>query len=65
MIWEYFILFAVLGWAVFYLWRTLFRKKGCSCASCPSAQNNGCQSYGPDHPCRQEEKAGKAVSREQ
>jgi hypothetical protein len=65
MIWEYLILIAVLAWAVFYLWRTFFRKKGCSCGSCPSAKNTTCQSYGPGDECQQEEKAGKALNSEQ
>ncbi|MDY0163460.1 hypothetical protein [Desulfobotulus sp.] len=42
MLWEYLILFLLIGWACFYLWRTFFRKKGCSCDSCPSAGNGPC-----------------------
>ncbi len=37
MLWEYLILGVVLVWALFYLWRTFFKKKGCSCDSCPAA----------------------------
>lgn len=37
MFWEYLILVILLAWAVFYIWKTFFRKKGCSCESCPSA----------------------------
>ncbi|TYT75178.1 FeoB-associated Cys-rich membrane protein [Desulfobotulus mexicanus] len=39
---EYFILTVIVAWAVFYLWHLFFRKKGCSCDSCPSAQNASC-----------------------
>lgn len=41
--WEYLLLILLLAWAVFYLWRIFFRKKGCTCDSCPSAENNCCQ----------------------
>ncbi|MFO8083570.1 MAG: FeoB-associated Cys-rich membrane protein [Desulfobacterales bacterium] len=61
MIWEYLILAAALAWAVFYLWRSLFRKKGCSCESCPSANNDACQSNEPGCLNRQEEKPGNAA----
>ncbi|GAB6057524.1 hypothetical protein JCM31598_06410 [Desulfonatronum parangueonense] len=37
MIWEYLILGLLLAWAVFYIWKSFFKKKGCSCDSCPSA----------------------------
>jgi hypothetical protein len=37
MFWEYLILGVLLAWAVFYIWKSFFRKKGCSCDSCPSA----------------------------
>ncbi|HDQ40385.1 MAG TPA: FeoB-associated Cys-rich membrane protein [Desulfonatronum sp.] len=46
MIWEYLILAAVLAWAVYYLWRTFFKKKGCSCDTCPAATRQGCVSQG-------------------
>lgn len=42
MFWEYLILFLLIAWACFYLWRTFFRKKGCACDSCPSAGNGSC-----------------------
>lgn len=63
MIWEYLILVAVLAWAVFYLWRTLFRKKGCSCGSCSTGKNNNCQMYGPGDACHQGEKQENSVNR--
>ena len=37
MFWEYLILGVLLAWAVFYIWKSFFKKKGCSCDSCPSA----------------------------
>jgi hypothetical protein len=42
MIWEYLILAALLAWALFYLWRTFFAKRGCGCGQCPSAPEGGC-----------------------
>lgn len=56
MIWEYLILAAVLAWAVFYLWRTFFRKKGCSCGSCSTPKNENCQLYGLGDECQEEKK---------
>lgn len=46
MIWEYLILFAVLAWAVYYLWLTFYKNKGCSCADCPAAKKSGCSVQG-------------------
>ena len=46
MIWEYVILFAVLAWALFYLWRVMFKKKGCSCGDCPASRKSACSSQG-------------------
>lgn len=46
MFWEYLVLGVVMAWAVFYLWRTFFRKKGCSCGDCPSATKEGCAPQG-------------------
>ena len=37
MFWEYLILGVLVGWAVYYIWKSFFKKKGCSCDSCPSA----------------------------
>ena len=57
MIWDYLILGAILAWALYYLWRTFFRKRGCSCGGCPSgskvrcpvsAAAESCDEYGPD-----------------
>jgi len=66
MIWEYLILAAVLAWAVYYLWRTFLKKKGCSCGTCPSAKQEGCasQDLGDLRQCPEDgagdgEKAGK------
>ncbi|MCW7754855.1 FeoB-associated Cys-rich membrane protein [Desulfobotulus sp. H1] len=42
MFWEYLILIAIVAWAIFYLWHIFFRKKGCSCDSCPSACDTSC-----------------------
>jgi hypothetical protein len=36
MIWEYLIVGIVFGCAVYYLWRTLFQKRGCVCGPCSS-----------------------------
>ncbi len=46
MMWEYLVLAAILAWALFYLWRTLFRKKGCSCGTCPASKKEGCAPQG-------------------
>lgn len=43
MFWEYIVLAAVLGWAVFFLWRTFVRKRGCACGDCPAAKKASCQ----------------------
>ena len=51
MIWEYLILAALLAWAIFYLWRTFFRKGGCACGSCPSAKSQGCPTQGTSAMC--------------
>lgn len=63
MIWEYLILLAVLAWAVHYLWRTFYKKKGCSCAGCPAAKKSACsiQGIGDSLQCPEErgEKEGK------
>jgi len=66
MSWEGLILAAVLAWAVYYLWRTFFRQKGCSCGTCPSAKQEGCaaQNLGDLRQCPEDEegdgdKAGK------
>ena len=43
MTYEHVILGLVVAWAVYFLWRTLFRNRGCACGSCPSAvKGNGC-----------------------
>jgi hypothetical protein len=42
MLWEYLVLGVILVWAVYYVWKTLFRKKGCSCESCPASTRQGC-----------------------
>ncbi len=66
MIWEYLILAVIVAWAVFYLWRMFFQKKGCVCESCPSAKKDGCVAqimrahHSPDT-SEEEEKKGKAV----
>ncbi len=39
--WEYVIVAVIVGWAGYYLWKTLFRKKGCSCSSKGCLQSNG------------------------
>lgn len=59
MIWEYLILALVVAWAVYYLWRTMFQKKGCSCGTCPSKKNMDCQSQSLIQMCSQEEKTEK------
>ncbi len=59
MIWEYLILGLVVAWAVYYLWRTLFQKKGCACGSCPSAKNMNCESQSLSQMCSQEENTEK------
>lgn len=46
MIWEYLLLAVILAWAVYFLWRTFFKKKGCSCTSCPLSKEDGCASPG-------------------
>ncbi len=46
MIWEYLILALIVILALLYLWRTFFRKGGCSCSSCPSAMKEDCASGG-------------------
>ncbi len=56
MIWEYLLLAAALVWAVLYLRRVLFQKKGCSCESCPSAQKDACRPNESDCLSGQKEK---------
>lgn len=51
MVWEYLILGAIVGLSVFYLWRTFFRKGGCACGSCPSANSRGCPTQGTSALC--------------
>ncbi|TWI75663.1 attachment p12 family protein [Desulfobotulus alkaliphilus] len=53
---EYFILAVVVAWAVFYLWHLFFRKKGCSCDSCPSAQHASCTAQKLGIICPEEDK---------
>ncbi|QJT10975.1 hypothetical protein [Oceanidesulfovibrio marinus] len=45
--WEYLIVALIVGWAVYFVWKTFFRKRGCSCGSgtCDSG------SKGKDAPC--------------
>ena len=67
MVWEYLVLAVILVWAVFYLWRTFFQKKGCVCDSCPSAKKDSCMGQimeardmmdrANDHEEKKEEKA--------
>lgn len=52
MLWEYILLAGIVTLAVVYLWRTLFRKKGCSCESCPSAQRSACTEERPESNAR-------------
>ncbi len=42
MTYEHVILAVVVAWAVYYLWRTLFRNRGCACGSCPSGVKENC-----------------------
>lgn len=38
--WEYVIVALIVGWAGYYLWKTLYRKKGCTCSNKSCTQSN-------------------------
>eukprot|EP01022_Parablepharisma_sp_SALTPOND_P012959 TRINITY_DN1687_c2_g1_i1.p1 TRINITY_DN1687_c2_g1~~TRINITY_DN1687_c2_g1_i1.p1 ORF type:complete len:978 (+),score=228.69 TRINITY_DN1687_c2_g1_i1:6273-9206(+) len=50
--WQYLIVAVIIGWAVYYIWKTYARKKGCSCGSknCSMTAKKEYTGYEKDHP---------------
>lgn len=44
--WQYIIVAAIIGWAVYYLWKTYARRKGCGCGSSTCSVAAGKESNG-------------------